>query len=49
VTYAYEDPGLEALLPAQKQLLRLGPRNARVVRAKLAEIARLLELQPFNP
>jgi hypothetical protein len=49
VTFAYGDPSLEALMPAQKQLLRLGPRNARIVRAKLAEIARLLELRPLNP
>jgi hypothetical protein len=49
VTYAYGDPSLEGLMPAQKQLLRMGPRNGRIVRAKLAEIARLLELQPLNP
>jgi hypothetical protein len=38
-TYAFADPRLEALAPAQKQLLRMGPENARVVKAKLREIA----------
>ena len=46
VTYAYSDPSLQSLSPAQKQLLRLGPRNARAVRGKLEEIAALLNLQP---
>jgi hypothetical protein len=46
VAYAYDDPKLESLSPAQKQLLRMGPRNARAVRAKLQEIAALLKLQP---
>ncbi len=38
-TYAFADPRLEALAPAQKQLLRMGPENARAVKAKLREIA----------
>jgi hypothetical protein len=46
VTYAYTDPSLQSLSPAQKQLLRLGPRNAQAVRGKLEEIAALLELHP---
>ena len=46
VTYAYSDPKLESLSPAQKQFLRLGPRNGQAVRAKLEEIAALLKLQP---
>ena len=46
VTYAYSDPKLESLSPAQKQLLRLGPRNGQAVRGKLEEIAALLKLQP---
>lgn len=46
VTYAYSDPALQSLAPAQKQLLRLGPRNGQVVRGKLEEIATLLELHP---
>jgi hypothetical protein len=46
VTYAYSDPKLESLAPAQKQLLRLGPHNGQLVRTKLEEIAALLKLQP---
>lgn len=46
ITYAYSEPKLESLPPAQKQFLRLGPRNTQAVRAKLVEIAALLELQP---
>jgi hypothetical protein len=46
VTYAYADPKLESLSPAQKQLLRLGPRNAAAIRAKLQEVAALLRLHP---
>jgi Protein of unknown function (DUF3014) len=38
-TYAFADPRLESLAPAQKQLLRMGPENARAVKAKLREIA----------
>jgi hypothetical protein len=38
-TYAFADARLEALSPAQKQLLRMGPENARAVKAKLREIA----------
>jgi hypothetical protein len=38
-TYAFVNPRLEALSPAQKQLLRMGPENARAVKAKLREIA----------
>ena len=39
VAYAFADPALEALTPAQRQLLRMGPRNQRIVQAKLREIA----------
>jgi Protein of unknown function (DUF3014) len=46
VTYAYSDPTLESLSPAQKQLLRMGPRNSQAIRAKLEEIAALLQLHP---
>jgi len=46
VTYAYSDPKLESLSPAQKQFLRLGPRNSQAIRAKLEEIAALLKLHP---
>ena len=49
VTYAYADPKLQALSPAQKQFLRLGPRNGQAIRGKLEELARLLKLQPEGP
>jgi hypothetical protein len=39
IGYAYADERLESLTPAQKQLLRMGPRNGRVIRTKLREIA----------
>ena len=42
VAYAFADPTLEALTPAQRQLLRMGPRNQRIVQDKLREIARYL-------
>jgi hypothetical protein len=38
VGYGFADPRLEALSPAQKQLLRMGPRNVRLLQAKLREI-----------
>jgi hypothetical protein len=39
IGYGYADPRLESLTPAQKQLLRMGPRNVRVIKAKLRDIA----------
>jgi hypothetical protein len=39
VMYKYVDPRFEGLSPAQKQLLRMGPDNARLVQRKLREIA----------
>jgi hypothetical protein len=38
-TYRYADPELEALAPAQKMVLRSGPRNAERLRAKVRELA----------
>jgi hypothetical protein len=40
--YQFADPQLEGLSPAQKLLLRMGPRNARIVQDKLREIAHAL-------
>ncbi len=37
-TYAFKDPGLEHLSAAQKHLIRMGPENARKLKAKLREI-----------
>jgi hypothetical protein len=45
IVYEHADRRVEALAPAQKQLLRLGPRNARKVQAKLRELAEALELR----
>ncbi len=42
--YAYKDPNLEDLSPAQKQMLRIGPQNQQKVRQKLAALARELDL-----
>ena len=39
VVYSYADEGLESLTGAQKHLIRMGPRNARLVKDKLREIA----------
>ena len=35
--WIFEDPTIEGLAPIQKQVLRLGPENAEVVKAKAAE------------
>jgi hypothetical protein len=39
VLYQFTDERLERLAPAQKQLLRMGPRNERLVQDKLREVA----------
>jgi hypothetical protein len=43
VMYEFEDKKLESLSAAQKQMIRMGPRNTRRLQAKLSEIA--LELR----
>ena len=42
VGYSYADPALESLSSAQRQLLRMGPRNVRLVQQQLRAIARHL-------
>lgn len=42
VRFLYQDEALEALDPAQKQLMRMGPDNARRVQTKLRELERAL-------
>ena len=37
--YGFADPQLEALTPAQKHLLRAGPRNVRTIHSSLRAIA----------
>ena len=48
-TYAYKDPRLEALTRAQRQLLRMGPRNVRLIQAQLRAIANALGIQEDSP
>jgi hypothetical protein len=42
VRFLYQDEALEALEPAQKQLMRMGPDNVRRVQTKLRELERAL-------
>ena len=42
VTYAFADPELEKLNPAQKHLLRMGPDNIRAIQTKLQEISQAM-------
>lgn len=42
VMYLYKDPKLEALSAGQKTLIRMGPENAAIVKAKLRELRDLL-------
>jgi hypothetical protein len=39
LVYAYADESLESLSPAQKQLMRMGPKNEAKVQAKVRELA----------
>jgi len=39
ISYAFADPRLESLSAAQRQFLRMGPRNVRMIQGKLREIA----------
>ncbi|MEK9871028.1 MAG: DUF3014 domain-containing protein [Gammaproteobacteria bacterium] len=39
VMFEYEDEKLESLSAAQKQLMRMGPRNTRMLQTKLREVA----------
>src|SRR5262245_57417791 len=42
VSYRYANPSLEELSKAQRQFLRMGPRNMRIVKAKVRAIAGFL-------
>ena len=48
IGYGYADERIESLTPAQKQLLRMGPRNVRVIKTKLREIAIALGIPPAH-
>ncbi len=43
VSFAFADPQLEALAPAQKMMIRMGPDNRAKVQAKLEELRAALE------
>ncbi|HET8724720.1 MAG TPA: DUF3014 domain-containing protein [Anaeromyxobacteraceae bacterium] len=43
-TWAYADPALERLGDVEKQVLRMGPRNGRILQEKAREVARALQL-----
>ena len=49
--YVYEDPALEDLGPVEKQFLRMGPRNTRLLKSAAREIAAALgmDLRPNLP
>jgi hypothetical protein len=49
VTFQFADPDLEALAPVQKHLLRMGPRNMRLVQSKLRAFARAAGLTQGPP
>jgi len=44
IGYAFVDPRLEGMSPAQKQLFRMGPTNVRLIQTKLREIASVLTI-----
>jgi hypothetical protein len=46
VQWDYADPKLRSLTSAQRQFLRMGPRNVRMIQAKLREIAPHLGISP---
>jgi hypothetical protein len=48
IGYAFADPSLEGLSPAQKTLIRMGTQNARIIKAKLREIALALGVAPAH-
>ena len=44
VSYSYADPAIEELPKVQRQFLRMGPQNVRIVKAKLRDVAGFLGL-----
>ncbi|MFX9123653.1 DUF3014 domain-containing protein, partial [Acinetobacter baumannii] len=49
VFYEYADPKLEALSAGEKLLLRMGPSNEAVIKAKLRELRRSIVNRPEEP
>ena len=39
--WIYENPAIESLAPVQKQILRMGPRNASAVKQKAIQVRTL--------
>ncbi len=46
VMYTYADPALESLSAGQKLLIRMGPENAKVIKAKLTELRAAITAAP---
>ena len=46
VMYTFADPALEARPAGQKMLLRMGPENAAVIKAKLTELRAIITAAP---
>jgi hypothetical protein len=46
IGYAFFDERLEGLTAAQKQLLRMGPRNERIIQGRLREMALAVGMRP---
>ena len=49
ISYAFADPRLEALSPAQRHFLRMGPRNVRLIQGELRALAAALGAPPAEP
>ena len=47
--WIFEDPAIEELAPIQKQVLRMGPENAKILKAKAAEMRGLWLSQLSEP
>lgn len=48
VAYQFSEPQLANLLPVQKELIRMGPRNERLIQAKLRELAVAIGIPASN-
>ena len=46
VMWQYADPAVESLPQAERQLIRMGPRNQKIIQDKLREIAPFLGIDP---
>jgi hypothetical protein len=46
IGYVFVDDRLEGLTPAQRQLLRMGPENVRIIQTKIREVALALGIPP---